>query len=472
MRKFLLFAVLVTATIFMPLHANADPDFSFEGSGWGEGFGLSQYGAKALGADGASSQQIIDRYFPSTVIASYPFIAAETFLVKDNMPVLVGISQRRTDIAFEILSGSADLCFDDYVGSCIKALPGQNWRFRENGQGECVFIENPGGAATLFVSISGDCEASVRPLSPHTVVNIPVKARSYQKGILKFRSIPNTSSFNVSLKIGIEDYLKGLSEVPESWPNETIKSQVIATRSLVLWHLIERGPESSFNVENRKECYCNLKDGSSDFIFRGKTGSDMHPNWVAAVNDTSNKVIVYDTSLAYALYTSSTGGYSESWLDVFGTQDHPYLVNVNDSYAFTVSARNPHTEWAAGYSQDRIADEFNFQSVDSLKIIERHSSGSVKTLLISGIVEGEPFDLRVDGQDFRNTLSLRSAYFSVFLPEIFDDVVRSHFFSKDIEALVNAGITKGCTETSFCPDRNITRAEMAAFLTRALNLAA
>ena len=43
--------------------------------------------------------------------------------------------------------------------------------------------------------------------------------------------------------------------------------------------------------------------------------------------------------------------------------------------------------------------------------------------------------LRVDGQDFRNTLSLRSAYFSVFLPEIFDDVVRGHFFSKDIEAL-------------------------------------
>jgi micrococcal nuclease len=48
-------------------------------------------------------------------------------------------------------------------------------------------------------------------------------------------------------------------------------------------------------------------------------------------------------------------------------------------------------------------------------------------------------------------------------------------FEADIEALVAAGITKGCdppANTSFCPDDAVTRGQMAAFLRRAFSLAA
>jgi hypothetical protein len=44
-------------------------------------------------------------------------------------------------------------------------------------------------------------------------------------------------------------------------------------------------------------------------------------------------------------------------------------------------------------------------------------------------------------------------------------------FEEAIDKLVTAGVTKGCnppTNDRFCPDRRVTRAEMAAFLTRAL----
>jgi hypothetical protein len=55
----------------------------------------------------------------------------------------------------------------------------------------------------------------------------------------------------------------------------------------------------------------------------------------------------------------------------------------------------------------------------------------------------------------------------------FDDVPDSHLFSADIDWLADAGITKGCNppdNTRFCPDDNVTRGQMAAFLVRALNL--
>ena len=37
----------------------AAADFSFSGAGWGHGVGLSQYGSKAMGADGASYEQVV-----------------------------------------------------------------------------------------------------------------------------------------------------------------------------------------------------------------------------------------------------------------------------------------------------------------------------------------------------------------------------------------------------------------------------
>lgn len=43
-------------------------------------------------------------------------------------------------------------------------------------------------------------------------------------------------------------------------------------------------------------------------------------------------------------------------------------------------------------------------------------------------------------------------------------------FEREIEWLAAQGITKGCSDTRFCPDRAVTRAQMAAFLTRARNL--
>ena len=54
----------------------------------------------------------------------------------------------------------------------------------------------------------------------------------------------------------------------------------------------------------------------------------------------------------------------------------------------------------------------------------------------------------------------------------FDDVAGS-VFAADVAALASTGITRGCNppaNTMFCPERTVTRAEMATFLARALEL--
>ena len=52
----------------------------------------------------------------------------------------------------------------------------------------------------------------------------------------------------------------------------------------------------------------------------------------------------------------------------------------------------------------------------------------------------------------------------------FGDVPTSHTYFRAIEALNASGITQGCGNGNFCPQQNVTRGEMAAFLARALGL--
>jgi hypothetical protein len=53
-------------------------------------------------------------------------------------------------------------------------------------------------------------------------------------------------------------------------------------------------------------------------------------------------------------------------------------------------------------------------------------------------------------------------------------VPADHPYFRHIEALFESGITSGCQEAgkrlAFCPDRTVTRGEMAVFLAKALGL--
>ncbi len=48
----------------------------------------------------------------------------------------------------------------------------------------------------------------------------------------------------------------------------------------------------------------------------------------------------------------------------------------------------------------------------------------------------------------------------------FDDVPPTNVFYNDISWMADAGVTKGCSDTRFCPDDFVTREQMAAFMHR------
>ncbi|MBL8235709.1 MAG: S-layer homology domain-containing protein [Bryobacterales bacterium] len=57
--------------------------------------------------------------------------------------------------------------------------------------------------------------------------------------------------------------------------------------------------------------------------------------------------------------------------------------------------------------------------------------------------------------------------FSYTQAPYFTDVSVAHPYFKYIQKMRDLGITVGCTETSYCPDGQVSRGQMAAFLVRA-----
>ena len=53
---------------------------------------------------------------------------------------------------------------------------------------------------------------------------------------------------------------------------------------------------------------------------------------------------------------------------------------------------------------------------------------------------------------------------AVYASHQFTDVPNSHLFHNDIDWMRDNGITFGCGGGKYCPDDNVTRGEMGAFL--------
>ncbi|MDQ1444366.1 MAG: stage sporulation protein [Acidimicrobiaceae bacterium] len=126
-------------------------------------------------------------------------------------------------------------------------------------------------------------------------------------------------------QVGLEDYVRGLAEVPATWPAEALKAQAIAARTYALHELAldpqvataARGVGAQICATDACQVYAGVaKEVDPD-------GAASFPNWAAAVADTAGQVVEFQGQPINAKYSSSNGGRS-----VGGGR--PYLKPVDD----------------------------------------------------------------------------------------------------------------------------------------------
>ncbi|MGZ4204866.1 MAG: SpoIID/LytB domain-containing protein [Actinomycetota bacterium] len=187
-------------------------------------------------------------------------------------------------------------------------------------------ILDPTSAATLFTfeglypQKKGLCDFKQRK---------PLRAK--YRGRLELILRPD-GSIEVIDALSFSNYLRGLAEVPNSWPAEALKAQAIAARSYALESL-QRAPSGrSYDICSTDQCQ----------VYRGaaiELGA-FGERWVAAVEGTRGKVLTYHGSVLPAYFFSTSTGRTRSSFP--GGTPQPWLPSVSGE-----DAKAPLAHWTA-----------------------------------------------------------------------------------------------------------------------------
>jgi len=416
---FFALCLLVGLVPSIPGEAQTDPTYVFQGSGWGHGVGMSQYGSYAMATGGSTADQILTTYYSGVSVRPIDQVLQPSdWLRADPMPIWIGLAQNQTLLSFSVVGGPAGLCkANDGEGACPTqtANPGEAWDFRSLGGGTCQFFRS--GVAVGNV---GSCQASIEWGNQPNVYVVAL-GKQLARGAIKIR--PSTAGFHVSLQIGIEDYIYGIGEVPSSWPSAALQAQAIAARTYGVRQALFYGPEGGFSQTRRDQCWCHLYSTVVDQNYSGygKETSPFGSNWVAAVSATAGRLITHpqapQSTVIIAYYSSSSGGHTDNNVDGLGHSSAlPYLTAIPDPWSVSPAAANPYASWSKSLTASQIASALGLQTVTGIAVTGRHASGSVKEVSIAGTINGSSTTITRSGRSFKSALGLRSLTFGVTPP--------------------------------------------------------
>jgi SpoIID/LytB domain protein len=283
----------------------------FCGHGWGHGVGLGQWGAKGMALAGLS-YRFIDQHFYSG--ATWATLGTANTPI--HVAVLWGTATYRV-----VPSGPAQLI----VGSTVRNLaPGQS-----------VSMVAAGGVQKV-VPTSGATRLAV--YGPSGLYH------SYRGAIV---GQPSGGLLYIINVLPIEDYLRGLGEVPSSWPLEAIKAQIVAARCYALTHM---GSTALYDVD----------DTTQYQVYRGVDSESGSQN--AAVDQTAGQVLMYGGRVIEAFFSASDGGHTANVSDVFGGSlaTYPYLKGVLDPWDVVA----PRHTWYTGVYPYATLERVYFSSAD------------------------------------------------------------------------------------------------------------
>lgn len=162
----------------------------------------------------------------------------------------------------------------------------------------------------------------------------------------QMRLQPNAyGTYTLVNNVPLEDYLRGVvpHEIGTQAPYAAIEAQTIIARTYALRNL-RRFAIDGYELSADTQCQ----------VYKGLSGTD--PKADQAISATRGKVLTYGNQLVDALYSSTTGGVTAAFSDVWNGADRPYLKPVVDAAS---------NIW--NLSQLSLADENNFQRFISLR---------------------------------------------------------------------------------------------------------
>jgi stage II sporulation protein D len=417
-------ALTAVLCLLLSVPASAARKVTITGGGWGHGIGMSQYGAYGRAKRGHSATKILQHYYSGARVR------------RGDLPggIRVGLLEYRSSItatSSAFREGGGRIVFGVAGGpDRIATGPaGTDWRVEPSSTGGMRLYRNGDQVRVDGRSVFGD---ATHPLIARyrrfdSLLRINEKGISYAYGRMEFGTFTSERCGGQCLRLIVslpfQRYLLGLGEVPFSWPGAALRSQVIAARTYAYEKVLRTG-------QHRYPCDCAVYDSTFDQVYSGdskRVASGVYwDDWVAAVDATKGKVILYRGAPIQALYSSSSGGHTENNENVWGGTAIPYLRGVPD--APDDNPANPNHTWSLAMSFRAFADmleraynddpDTRFGELRAFKLVKPFGVSGRVTVVKPGVgggvrIDGTTGDTRVSGWSIREALGLKDSLFRV-----------------------------------------------------------
>lgn len=367
------------------------------GHGWGHGLGMSQYGAQGAARLGCGYRTILTTYYHNASVVHRTL----------SPNVLLKLAGRASRSKLEARTGRVKWVSGSRSAVQPKASIWSVTRKTVSGQVGLALLD-ANGTRKMFVPNGKTLSAR------HTGVVVQVRATGGRSGLVtrwdRALFIGSSSGIAVTELItsgknftAVQKYLMGLAEVPVSWPIEALKAQVVAARTYL-----------TSKYKPTTKAY-TVSITTSDQVYRGypqeKADAGLGGRWHRAVVSTPGQVIVDAKGrIIEAMYSSSSGGYTENRRYVYGKFEISYLKAVNDS-RWDNASDNPYRRWSKGFSTASLAKAFGFTSVSSWTLARRGTAARLHGVRITGKRAGQTVTVAFTGTQVRGKLALRSPGF-------------------------------------------------------------
>ncbi len=273
-------------------------------------------------------------------------------------------------------------------------------------------------------------------------------AQALYRGELYIVKSPTGVQFNLVNKIPVEDYLRGVvpNEMPVRFGLEALKAQCVAARNYVLSPRVKSSPN-----------YDVVDSVASQVYFGANSEKELSDK---AVEQTEGIVALYDWDLILAQYSSTAGGYTESYSHAFSdpntkefpSNEKPYLKakpdilyqkplntekEASEYYKSTPDSydiRSPYFRWTREWQADEL------KKVLETTLAEQSATGFVKPVFN----KGDKLDTLVELKVLRRGDSGKIVEMEVVTQtqtyKVFKELVVRRLLKKDGKALPSANV--------------------------------
>ncbi len=330
---------LLLGSLAAPSAAEATvPTFTFQGTGWGHGIGLSQWGAKGFAEAGRDGEWIARYYFPGTTIGN---VAQTTRQVNLDAAANYRVGTSGYNAGF---TRSQWRLRPGYDGASLR-VNGVNYAdgiYTFQVSGSQIQLRNSAGS--VLRSFTGAVDVSTVGGGTPALTQVVDASGPFGHTFVRYRGTMRITASSGRLKllnqIGMEDYLRGVvpRESPSSWHLEALKAQAIVARSYA-----HRSPGELYSTT-----WSQVYNGHSAGSNRGATTPHEASRTNQAVDQTRDRVVMYSGAVVQTFFHSSSGGHTANIEDVWlrtgePSSKFPYRRGVPDP--FVEAAGCPNTPW-------------------------------------------------------------------------------------------------------------------------------